>query len=334
MRDEAALERMTNLTFALNHAQASGRPILTKAWIAKNVGGYARNARGERRSEEAISKLIERDRRALERVGVPIETHSVDETVGYRLAPGAFATEELEAVEFTPEEARVLALAGQMGLGEQLAAFSRSGWTKLAATGLNRELATKLPQFVPLNDWAQLDPEDLDTILVACAGGERLSFFYTRDKASDSFERWLDPWGIVNHRDHLYVVGWDLDREAIRAFRTTRLSEVEILDLSLPENAAWGPVHPAPEGINLQEEVAKVLNIGKSFIDAVVRVEEGAAHALVQGATALGENRFLLEQVDRDWLMREAAKVAPAVVVEKPEDLARDVVTLLRKAEG
>jgi proteasome accessory factor B len=41
--------------------------------------------------------------------------------------------------------------------------------------------------------------------------------------------RTVEPWGLSSKRGHWYVVGWDRDREAVRAFRADRIDgEVEV----------------------------------------------------------------------------------------------------------
>ena len=68
---------------------------------------------------------------------------------------------------------------------------------------------------------------------------------------------------------------------------------------------------------------------GPTVEEAVVRVDPGTAGELVAKATDLGDHRFRLVDVERDWLVRTAASFAPHAVVELPGDVREDVVKLL-----
>lgn len=322
------LERITNLTFAFLNAAQNSSGELTLDYIRNHITGYAKDNNGKPRSPEAVYKLIRRDLNSLEHAGVPLEMYKVGEDTVWRLQAEEY---ELPEVSFTPEEATVLGLAGKMGQGDQLATFSRSGWTKIAASGVDSQL-TPTPIFTPINDWNTLGAEDFDLITKACATQQRIGFYYQRTLVSDYEERWMDPWGIVTNRDRLYLVGFDLDRQAPRCFRITRVSDLELLDPDEYELEPYGEFQTPPPGYNLQELVISQLRQGMTLVDATVRIEAGKADVLRSRAHHVAGDEYQLIDVDADWLVRQAAALAPAVVVTSPPEIVDKIIKLLKEA--
>lgn len=313
------LERQINLTFAFLSAESYSRRFLTQSWIRKNVTGYADL------SDDAFRKKLQRDLAALHRVGVPIKHFSIDTGPaqgqnGYRLSREDY---ELPAVDFTAEEAAVLGMAGEMGSTLELGAFARSGWTKLAAGGARRDLSADSPAVSSAGDLRGLSAAILDALLSARQRGRRIAFTYTPDKARPPVRRTMDLWGLVPEGDRIYLVGFDPDRGAVRCFRITRVSGVDILGAA---------VHQPPAGTNLQEVVREQLRGYHVLTDATIRVEPGRAVPLTEVAEALGDNRWRLHDVDRRWLVRTAAAHAPAAVVEEPAEVIEEVVDLLQQS--
>lgn len=311
-KEDRPIERLTNLTFAFLGADKTGRRFLSADWIRRNVKGY-----GDK-NQHAAQKQLSRDIAALSRAGVPVETVADEEGTSYRLQADDYPLPE---VQFTPDEAAMLGLAGEIGQTGELAAFTRSGWTKLAASGASRALSST-PVFNSVNDLSRLAPQQLETLLEASRNECRISFNYHSDQITEPTRRQMDPWGIVNHRDRLYLVGFDPDRHAPRSFRIFRVSGIT-------------PVAPAeyPRGKqDLQQIVADSLRIRRELIDAELRVEEGQARELTERAESLGQGRWRMTDVDRNWLLRTAAGHAPAAVVEEPPDLRDEIQAMIRQA--
>nr|WP_246858078.1 WYL domain-containing protein [Corynebacterium sp. sy017] len=216
-------------------------------------------------------------------------------------------------------------------MGDELAAFSRSGWTKIAATGVERDIKAKVA-LTAINDWSSLSAQSLDVILSAVQDHGRLSFLYTSSHAYEPQERWLDPWGLVNMGDRLYLVGFDVDREDVRAFRTKKLSEITTLEMNKQHISVYGEFHHAPEGINLQEIVEKQLRGTRKIIDATCRIAHNAENEITLRAQKKENDLCELHDVDRDWLVRTAAALAPEVIVCSPADVVADVRALLQCA--
>ncbi|MDQ2625600.1 MAG: WYL domain-containing protein, partial [Actinomycetota bacterium] len=123
----AKVERLLNLVIAL----LSTRGYLTAEKIRATVIGY-----GESPSDEAFSRMFERDKNELRDLGIPLETGkaSVFDTVdGYRINPDAYA---LPAIELTTEEAAAVAVAVQLWQSPQLRANAQGAVAKLHAAGV------------------------------------------------------------------------------------------------------------------------------------------------------------------------------------------------------
>ena len=79
-RHDEAVERLTNLSFALQGAANSGgSPDRSAAWIRRHVAGY-----GDK-SGEAFAKSLARDIATLQRAGVPIVHSGGEDGARYRL---------------------------------------------------------------------------------------------------------------------------------------------------------------------------------------------------------------------------------------------------------
>src|SRR6202021_3270546 len=100
-----------NLVIAL----LSTRSYITAEKIRSSVAGYADTA-----SDEAFSRMFERDKNELRDLGIPLETGRVaqfDPVEGYRINREAYA---LPAVELTADEAAAGARATQLGGAPEL----------------------------------------------------------------------------------------------------------------------------------------------------------------------------------------------------------------------
>ncbi|ALC05855.1 hypothetical protein CDES_07210 [Corynebacterium deserti GIMN1.010] len=311
------LERQINLTFAFLSAGSYSRKFLTQAWIRDNVGGYKGLTDG------AFRRKLQRDLAYLRRVGVPIEQFTLDtgdNQQAYRLSQDSY---ELPEVEFTPEEAAVLGMAGEMGQNQELGAFARSGWTKLAAAGAHRDLSRNTA-LTNAGDLRTLSARNLDTIIKARHRTKQITFSYQYSQTVPPVTRRMDPWALVPEHDRIYLVGFDLDRDAPRSFRITRVSDIEV----------GGPAtHPIPEGLDLQDFVRAQLRHKSVLVDATLRITPDRAVELKAAGVEQPDGTWLFNDVDRQWLVTTAAAHAPEAVVLEPEDVINDVVHLLRAAQ-
>lgn len=117
-----------NLVIAL----LSTNSYITAEKIRSSVYGYADSA-----SDEAFSRMFERDKNELRDLGIPLETGRVsshDPVEGYRINRDAYA---LPAVELTGDEAAAVAVATQLWESPELITATQGALLKLRAAGVD-----------------------------------------------------------------------------------------------------------------------------------------------------------------------------------------------------
>lgn len=302
--DADAIERLTNLTFALLGAE---RPR-DYDWVYAHVSGY------KPRSTEAFQRQLARDVQTVRRAGVPARMENglvwVDKDAY-----------ELPAIEFTDEEATVLGLAGDLGRSGSLGAFARSGWTKIAASGATRTFDSPALSSVD-NDVLRLDADVVNAVTACARNKRRMTFDYTASPTAPAQKRSMYPWGIVALNNRAYVVGWDTDRRDARAFRAMRVANVR-------KAATSGFVEPDRP---LQQIVENTLRGPLADARVALSADSGAGAELAERGRR-EDGWIVLEGVERDWLVRTLASLAPHVTAIEPADVRGDVVKLLEASD-
>ncbi|GGG68012.1 helix-turn-helix transcriptional regulator [Corynebacterium pelargi] len=307
-KNQAVAERVLNLLATLDHhAKRHGGPV-DSTWLIERLPVYQQQQDPARRLYLDVLLLI--------KAGAPIEVLSESgKAHQYRLND---ANVHREAIAFSREEAQVVALAAKLGTGTHIAALSRAGWTKIAASQEHLTQASPLQAF---GDDAAISGEDYERILQAFSKDSALSFLYRRNPNDPAVERTLEPWHIIAVKDRHYLVGFDLDRQAPRSFRMTRISQVR--------RKAESRTHPVPSRQEAAEIVQSLLRQQRST--TTVRFRSSTSNPLSE--KALREHgMFKLVDADRDELIRQAAALSPEVVIVEPEDVRQEVIELLRSA--
>src|SRR6201998_2043799 len=119
---------MMNLVIAL----LSTRGYITAEKIRSSVAGYSDTA-----TDEAFSRMFERDKNELPDLGIPLETGKVssfDPIEGYRINREAYA---LPAVELSADEAAAVAVATQLWESPELITATQGALLKLRAAGVD-----------------------------------------------------------------------------------------------------------------------------------------------------------------------------------------------------
>ena len=117
-----------NLVIAL----LSTRTYISAERIRETVYGYSDSA-----SDEAFSRMFERDKNELRDLGIPLETGRVsqfDPAEGYRINRDAYA---LPAVDLTADEAAAVAVATQLWESPELITATQGALLKLRAAGVD-----------------------------------------------------------------------------------------------------------------------------------------------------------------------------------------------------
>lgn len=316
-----------NLVIAL----LSTRGYLTAEHIRKNVSGYADSP-----SDEAFSRMFERDKNELRDLGIPLETgraSSFGTVEGYRINREAYA---LPPVELTPEEAAAVAMAAQLWESPELVTATQSALLKLRAAGVDVDA----PDSGVAISTATLpgvrgSEEVLGALLGAVDAGQAVTFSYRPSRSEPYRDRTLEPWGVVTYRGRWYVVGHDRDRDATRTFRLSRIG---------PGVKAIGPRDAVskPASADLRDIVHRAVAEWPAGPQARVWVAEGRGTALRRQATTAVPSTLAGRAGDEltvdvgmaDRLAREVASLGADAVALEPESLRDDVLGRLRARAG
>jgi proteasome accessory factor B len=312
-------ERLVNLVICL----LSTRRLLTAGQIAATVPGYQHDST-DPREHEAFQRMFERDKAELRHLGVPLETGAVstfDPEPGYRIARRDYA---LPDVHLEPEEAAAVGIAARLWQHADLAAAASSGLLKLRAAGVEVDPASTLgvahlmsvdPAFAPLQ--------------AAVRERRAVRFDYRVPEDDAATQRHLYPWGVVSWRGRWYVVGHDLDREATRCFRLSRI---------ISEVRAHGRAgaFDLPPDLDLRDHVATWS--GRTRTEptgrATVLLRPGRAAGIRRGAVEIisgpDGDRAVLRYADPDALARWLVGFGADLIVEEPDEVRKAVIARLR----
>ena len=164
--------------------------------------------------------------------------------------------------------------------------------------------------------------------LQAVRDGMALSFTYRAPGGAAPQERHVQAWGVVSWRGRWYLVGHDIDRDAERVFRLSRIVG-EVTATGEP-----GSVVP-PDGLDLRAIAARMAT-DEPHATARVSLRPGAGWELRRAATATAPDRdhegWSVVDVGFSDPERFADRVAgygaDAVVLSPPEARAAVVARL------
>ncbi len=303
-----------NLIFLL----LSTRQFLSKDQIREAIADYRADG------DVAFNRKFERDKEELRELGIPVETgtHSqFGDEPGYRI-PRESA--ELPELDLTPEESAVIGLATQVWEHAGLAGQSSAALLKLKAAGVDVDTsAVRMAE-------PRLSAEEpaFDAMWEAVTGRSEVQFAYAK-AGEPSTTRRVQPWGILSWRGRWYMGGFDLDREAPRLFRLSRV-EGEVRTVG----ARGG--YEIPEDVTMQD-LARSLFPPEPVGEAVLHVQRDRAVALRRSAVSVTRLDDRTDEVvvryASPWqVAAEAASYGPDVVVHSPPEARQLTATLLRSA--
>jgi proteasome accessory factor B len=317
------VERLMNLVIALLSTQG----YITADRIRRSVAGYTDSP-----SDEAFSRMFERDKNELRDLGIPLETgrvSSFDPSEGYRINREAYALPE---IELTADEAAAVAVATQLWESPELVTATQSALLKLRAAGVDVDAGDT----VTISSAAGLpglrgSEEVLGVLLGAINAGRAVRFPHRASPTEPFTTRTVEPWGVVTVNRRWYLVGHDRDRDATRTFRLSRIGDG--IQAVGPDGAVTRPA-----GLDLRAIVTAVVGETPSGQLARVWVADGRATALRRAGTSLGPRELggrageVLE-LDigwRDRLARAIAGYGADALVLEPDTLRDDVIARLK----
>ncbi len=282
-------------------------------------------------TSEAFEKMFERDKEELRSLGVPIEVGQIDayfdDEPGYRIPADRLA---LPDISLTADELAVVGLATKVWQHAKLARATTDAVRKLTALGADLDVSALDIVEPRLN----ADEPSFDIFFEATQERQVVTFGYRRPGQTETTARHLRPWGVTRYSGRWYVVGFDIDREAERVFR---LSRVEGTPLKVGGSGAY----EVPAGVDLGE-VARRLAPAVSIERVVLLVRQDAGLSLRRGADllessvtgpdgSLGWDRLAITRSSSGFA-DEILAFGPDVVVESPPAVRQRIVERLTAA--
>jgi len=320
------VERLMNLVIAL----LSTHSHLTADRIRANVVGY-----GECPTEEAFSRMFERDKSELRDLGIPLETgrvSSMDPVEGYRIRSGAYA---LPDIDLTPDEAAAVAVATKLWESPERIRAAQNAVLKLRAAGVEMDAGDEVAITTTTGPTGLRGSEAALGKLLSAIDDHRVIQFQHRPTPLGAYiTRTVEPWGVVTARGRWYLVGHDQDRNATRVFRLSRIADVAAI-------GARGAVIQ-PDGVDLRATVDRAIGDAVTSGHATVWVADGRATALRRTGRSAGRRTiggrggevFDIDVGALDWLAREVTGYGADALVLEPPSLRQEVLARLTAQAG
>lgn len=280
----------------------------------------------EATSREAAERMFERDKAEIHALGLDLTTEVDpwdDAVVHYRIPRG---DRSLGPLELTGQEYTVLLAASRAWDDASAGGAARRVRAKLLSMGLepDPDLVRRTPQG-SVESLPVLAP-----LLEAVTAGASVAFRY-RAAGGQLAERRVEPWVVGVHDGHWYVLGFDLDRQARRLFRASRIE-------SYPRR---GPLreHPVPADADLASALTGADGRGGEVAGAVLRIEPYKALGLRDAAGAApAEPEVRLERAHRGATLRAVLGSARWSELVSPQswraELAEICEQIVRRHEG
>lgn len=304
-------ERLMCLVFVL---KAHGRRGITKAQLRTAIDDYASCT-----SNEAFERMLERDKRDLRDAGVVVDVVQRDAWHEDEHAYVLRAESMLTLPPLDAEELHVLALAAEAWQRGTWEALAHGALRKVEVFGSDYDDAAS-PRIVVTTD------RHLATLRHSVRAARAVSFRYRRPGDAASTERHVEPWGLLARGGAWYCIGHDIDRDAARVFRLSRIEGEVTIDgaASHPVAEDWTRVPEANPGAFARTSATLLVRPGHGWAwrnglePAERRDVDGQAYDVLSVAVA-----------DDHRTIGALAAAAPHVLVAAPDDLRARVLTHL-----
>ena len=306
-------ERLLTLVLVLMSSERG----FTKQELFEEVDAYRLAS-----TPQAREKLFDRDKAFLREEGIPVESleepGAEAETVRYRISSSAY---RLPEVRFTAAESAALSLAARLWERAALGGPASRALRRLHDGGAAPEAASS-DAFRPA---LRTDEPQFPDLWRAVTTRRTVAFGYRAAGWAEETERRVQPWGMGSRFGRWYLVGFDLDRQAERFFRLSRMTT--------PVRLLAGRPYEVPAGFSIDASLAG-LDDAVEPVTAVLETRPGrgaalrlpAAEAAVDGGD--GWERLTVRTGDVEALAAEVAALGTDARVVSPPELA----ALVRRA--
>jgi proteasome accessory factor B len=317
----SADERHLNLVFVLVNSR---RPLLREE-LRNKVGGYDPNS-----SDEAFQRMFERDKEALRKSGVLLETRPVDpgfnDALGYVIDPDKFFLCDLK---LDAQDRVILAEASKVWKDAQLAKLAEDAASKIVDTDVDHNHQTQSEAF-SLNLGLSFNQENAITVFDAIDDDKIVQFDYLTKGDLQPKTRTVEPWQILLSGGHWYLVGFDHARQEQRTFKLARFkSDVTVTDTAI--------THFKPTDF----DILSVVSFWRQSQDGAGLA---TVHALHKQAGTLRLQADTIESADEydvltiryaneEILARDITAVIDQVVSVEPQSLRQAVTRIIRDTQ-
>jgi proteasome accessory factor B len=291
----------------------------SRGWVSRKtlmsaIDGYAGL------DEVAFDRKFSRDKDLLRHMGITIATRAehdaygdVGET-GYRISTDDYAMDD---IDLTPAEAAAVTVAAAFWSETELGESSAQALTKLRALGIDLDEAGT-GRIDPGSAARRLASTNFADALHHINAREAIGFRYHKPGQTIRKVR-LEPFGLLSRGDRVYLFGFDLDRQARRTFRLSRveggiakLGGREPGDYEIPEDFS------AESALASSSEMAVVA-------EAKLRIRAHRADPLRRRSVGSDDDAVIIEFSDVDTLAAEIVGFGDAVEALEPPELVRAV---------
>lgn len=281
---------------------------------------------------DSAKRMFERDKDAARAIGVPIEviTEELGAEPAYTIRKDRFY---LPAVNFTPEEVAAILLAVRGGTPEDPAAIAAGKLLSGLRAGGAADPGPSLGEAIRALPVAGADGAGrLHEVWEAIAQRQAIGFEY-RGADGSRARRAVDPFRILFRAGRWYLVGHDRDRDAIRAFRLSRIaSTCEPIGPSAAPPAGFRAadhVVASPTGTIDPDGSARIAFAPQAAWPARRSVEIRSERSREDGWVELE-----IPNGDPEWLASWVLSYGEDALVLAPDDLRREVVARLEAVVG
>lgn len=301
-----------NLLIALRAA----RGWVSRKTLMSAIDGYAGL------DEVAFDRKFSRDKELLRHMGITIATRAEHDAygdageTGYRISADDYAMGD---VDLTPTEAAAVAVAAQFWSDTELSDSSAQALTKLRALGIDLNQTGPGSAVVGQGPAPmKLGSANFATALHHINAREAIGFRYHKPGQKARRVR-LEPYALLSRGDRVYLLGFDLDREAQRTFRLSRVEgSIAKLGGRDPGDYEIPPDFSAEPALSASSEMAVVA-------EARLEITRHRADPLWRRQVRVDDGAVVIEFSDVDALAAEIVSFGDAVTVLGPEPLVRAV---------